>query len=113
MLRIRFVFSLAQHMIVDLTRATHAFAGPSNLAGAPALYYGNITTTLNFTKSVTYVAVTLISDALIVSTYLTNFLGYLLLVIGCSLQLAHTDTITLFRRYTARSWCGSDVGSSR
>lgn len=56
--------------MVDLTRAIDAFTNDMDVAGAPLRYFGTINTTLNIAKSATYVTVTLVLDALIVSPLL-------------------------------------------
>lgn len=56
-----------QHLVVDIVRAMDAFIGNMTLANGALKYFGVVNSSLNIVKTATYVAVTLVSDAFIVS----------------------------------------------
>lgn len=64
-----------KHLIVDLIRDFAAFTGNMDVPGSPEAYYANVNTSLNIAKTASYVSVTLLTDALLVSS---NFIQLLL-----------------------------------
>ncbi|THG93724.1 hypothetical protein EW026_g7590 [Hermanssonia centrifuga] len=61
------IFSLVTiHLAIDIVRVMNAFTTQMNVPDAPVLYYGKSNTSLSLTKTAVYVAVTLVSDILIV-----------------------------------------------
>ncbi|OCH86138.1 hypothetical protein OBBRIDRAFT_783706 [Obba rivulosa] len=57
---------VTMHLVVDLIRAMQAFVDNTVQPNAPLLYFAHVNTPLNMIKTSVYVAVTLVSDALIV-----------------------------------------------
>ncbi|GJE85477.1 hypothetical protein PsYK624_015560 [Phanerochaete sordida] len=61
------IFALAAvHLLIDIVRVMDAFTRHMDVPNSAAQFYGTITTPLNLAKSATYVAITLVLDALIV-----------------------------------------------
>jgi len=54
------------HLVVDLIRAFAAFTGHTHISNAPEIFYANVDTRLNLTKTGTVVCTTLVADALLI-----------------------------------------------